>query len=158
MPEHYILASNLFLEATSRQREAAVVVHANRKISILWGTASMLHLDKYAVAHVHPNRPREGLDPRLAFHPSESDLYFSCWRARSGTKHYLGWHAIISIAGVTVFHYDYALATSSVLLIPSLNVRITADNYGCLQIFPNESATIETFRIPITSRPMTALV
>jgi hypothetical protein len=96
----YILASDAFEMANALKREIAIVADPDTRLSLVCGGKSMTLLDDRAIAHVHPINPRL-IDPRLGFHPSETDIAFSRWRARNG--HRLGWHGIISAAGVTVF-------------------------------------------------------
>ncbi len=146
-------ARDLFDLANAAQCEAAVINSKPKKVSVLWGTTSMVRLDRRAVAHVHP-RDEALSDPRFGFHPSEADLYFSHWRSQYGEP--LGWHAIISAAGVTVLHYKIACARSEVYLIPTLDVYIQADIAGVLQIMPNDGCV--HFRvIPLCKRPMAKL-
>lgn len=106
------------------------------------------------IAHTHPD---DGMyiDARLAFHPSESDIAYSCARGACGYKY--GWHAIVSLIGITVFHYRATIERGYVYVLFGHKYWIGCDFDGALLIFPREKNEVRLAKVVIAETPMIEL-
>lgn len=146
-----ILARELFSHACRFGGELAVVVNDYNQLAIIRGGKRLILVQENCIAHVHPDDCTL-IDKRLAFHPSDSDIAYSAHRAVRQPR--LGWHAIVSAAGVTVFHHRIACEMAEVKLLASLEYYLHADETGGLLVSPRAGTSVRYHQIHICAQPM----